>query len=309
MKKTILFFIFIFTISLTLFCILAEDISTERTNRLVYGYVLYLSEVSTTPSEIAPGSSGTINLKLENIGSTQLKDIRVELTLPTQIAAYQDTSRKKIESLASAESKSLSFGIIATPSADEGVYKIPLNVKYYNTIGDEKNENMSISVSIGSSPTLIGEFKSSDIYKGNLLGTVKITVINNNIGNVKFLKVQLSDSDAYKIIGSDLDYIGDLDSDDFSEVSFKVSLNYDSDSVDLPLVLSYKDSLNRDYEQKLDIIFNIPTAKEAGIKKSYTGILIVIIALVIIGYIVYRRYSKSRKNNKKAFAFSFNSKI
>lgn len=309
MKSSQILLIVLASLALTLSFALAEDISTERENALAYGHVLYISGVSATPAEIAPGSSGTINFMLENIGSTQLKDIRVELTLPVEIAAYQDTTRKKIDYLDASSSKLISFGIIPLPSTDEGIYKIPVNVKYYNMIGDEKNENMSISVSVGSSPILIAELKSSDIYKGNLLGTVKINVINNNVGNVKFLNTQLSDSSSYKILGSNIDYIGDLDSDDFSEVSFKISITDDSDSIELPLTLTYKDSLNRDYTQNMIIPFNIPTAREAGIKTNYTWFFIIVIILAGAGYFIYRRYRKSGKNNKRAFALSFNSKI
>ena len=90
MKKTLILFALVLVVSLS-FSVIAEDISIDRANRLAFGYVLYLSDVSTTPAQIAPGADGTINLRLENIADTQLKDIRVELTLPTALAAYQDT--------------------------------------------------------------------------------------------------------------------------------------------------------------------------------------------------------------------------
>ena len=308
MKKTLILFALLLAISLS-FSVIAEDITTDRTNRLAFGYVLYLSEVSTTPAQIAPGADGTINLKLENIADSSLKDIRIELTLPTELAAYQDASRKKIDSLAAGSLTDVSFKIIAIPSADEGVYKVPVNFKYINSIGDEKSENNTLSVSIGSSPQLIGELSSSEIYNGNSLGNIKIKVINNNVGNVKFLKVVLGDSEDYKIIGTNLDYVGDLNSDDFSEVTFKVNINDDKRSIVFPITLNYKDSLNRDYNQQLSINFNVPSAKEAGIKTSSTGTLVFLIILVVVGVIIYRKYFRNTLKHNKRAVFDFKSKI
>ncbi|MEK6886171.1 MAG: hypothetical protein AABX17_04355, partial [Nanoarchaeota archaeon] len=269
----------------------------------------YLSEVSTTPAQIAPGAEGTINMKLENIADTSLKDIRIELTLPAELAAYQDASRKKIDSLAAGSLTDVSFKIIAIPSAEEGVYKVPINFKYVNSIGDEKSENNTLSVSIGSSPQLIAELSSSEIYKGNSLGDIKIKVINNNVGNVKFLKVVLGESQNYKIIGTNLDYIGDLNSDDFSEVTFKLNVNDDKKLIILPITLNYKDSLNRDYTQQLSINFNVPSAKEAGIKTSSAGTFILLIIIVIAGVIVYRKYFRNTLKHNKRAVFDFKSKI
>ncbi len=287
----------------------AQDISTDRTNRLAFGYVLYISEITTEPLQIAPGENGILKFNLENMGDRYIRDVRIELTLPIELAAYQDTSRKKIDYLAAGSTNPVTFKLIAIPNADEGVYKIPVNLKYLNPIGDERNENNTISLSIGSAPVLIAELKSSEIYSGNLLGNIKIKVINDNVGNVKFLKVNLEESPDYKIIGSNLDYIGDLNSDDFSEVSFKINIQSGKKSIVFPITLSYKDSLNRDYNQKLNINFNIPTAKEAGIKTSKAGFIIIILIIAVVAYFVYRKYIKSKlKNNKKAL-YSINSKI
>ncbi len=308
MKKLLIFCSLLLALSL-IFCVAAADISTDRANRLAFGYVLYLSEVSTTPAQIAPGADGTINMRLENIADSSLKDIRIELTLPAELAAYQDTSRKKIDSLAAGSLTDLSFKIIATPSADEGVYKVPVNFKYINSIGDEKSENNTLSVSIGSSPQLIGELSSSEIYKGNSLGNIKIKVINNNIGNVKFLKVVLGDSVDYKIIGTNLDYIGDLNSDDFSEVTFKINANDDKKTLVFPITLNYKDSLNRDYNQQLNINFNVPSAKEAGITQSYTGMIVIIIILAVAGFIIYRKYFHNNLKHSKKASYIISAKI
>jgi len=308
MKKILILCSLLLAVSL-ISCIAAADISTDRANRLAFGYVLYISEVSTTPAQIAPGADGTVNMALENIGDSELRDIRIELNLPAELATYQDASKKKIDSLASGTLTDISFKIIAIPSADEGVYKVPVNFKYINSIGDEKSENNTISVSIGSSPQLIAELSSSEVYKGNSLGNIKIKVINNNVGNVKFLKVVLGDSEDYKIIGTNLDYIGDLNSDDFSEVTFKINANDDKKIIVLPVTLNYKDSLNRDYTQNLQINFNVPSAKEAGIKTSYTGIFILLIIIVVVAVIIYRKYFRNTLKHNKRAIFDFKAKI
>jgi hypothetical protein len=286
-----------------------SGLDVDRQLRLQFDHLIYLADIQTTPSIISPGQTGTLSFKMTNEGSQFIKDIRVDLTLPSEIAPSQDVSKRKIAYMASGQVENVSFSIIPLPDTEDGVYKIPLLISYINWAGEEREDNYSLGISVGSSPKLLLEFVSSDIYKGNYLGTVKFKVINDNPGNVKFLKVTLDESEDYSIVGSNLDYVGDLNSDDFSDVSFKIKAKKSASNLMFPVVLTYKDALNKDYTQEKVLEFNIPPASEAGIKKSKAGFIFFIIVLAVIGYIIYRRYNKNIMKQKKALMNSFSTKF
>jgi hypothetical protein len=301
----------LFCIALLAVCLIssADTIDADRVHRLSFNHLLYISDINTNPQQIYPGQQSTLNFKIENTGDQYIKDVRVNIVLPNEIAPYEDITKRKIAYMDVGEIQNISFNLAALPSTEDGIYKLSVNMQYLNWIGDEREENDTISIIVGSSPKLLVELASSDIYRGSLMGTVKVKVINDNPGNVKFLKVKLGESSTYTILGSNMDYIGDLNSDDFSEVSFKLSLKDDSDSIELPVALSYKDALNKDYTQEAKILFNVPTAKEAGITKSYTAVIVIVIIVLAIAYFFYRRRSKNMAKQKKAATFNFNTKF
>ncbi len=281
-------------------------LDAARENRLAFGHVLYIQNVSMNPSQIPAGNPGTLKISLENTATDFIKDVQVELALPSEIAPYNDITKKKIAYMQSGESQDVTFSLIPLPNTDDGVYTANLMVDYINYIGDEWQENDTVSILVGSSPKLLAEFKSSDIYQGNNMGTINVKVVNNNVGNVKFLTVSLGESQDYKIIGSDTDYVGDLNSDDFSDAAFKIQVSGTKKVLELPVTLNYKDGLNKDYSQNVKVYFEIPTAKEAGITKSYTGWIVLLIVIIIIAYMVYRRYNKNLVKMKKAALSSLN---
>ena len=297
----------LFVISLSWSLISALD--TENLYRLSFDHLIYISNLSTSPEQLFPGQEANLSFNIENTGIQFVRDVRINLDLPNEFAPYQDINQRKIVQINPGESQTLSFRLIALPATEDGVYKLNILAKYINYIGDEREENSTISLIVGSSPKLLVELSTSDIYKGNNLGNVKIKVINDNSGNVKFLKVKLNASKDYSLIGSNLDYVGDLNSDDFSDVSFRIDVNDDVKTLALPVILSYKDALNKDYTQEVTLSFKIPTAAEAGIKKSYTGLIFILIIIVIIGYIFYRRHNKNLAKAKKASALSFNTRL
>ena len=276
-------------------------LDVDRTARLTFGHILYVNNVSMTPEIVAPGSSGILKFNIENTGAENLSDLIITLSLPVEIASYNGLNNKKIAFLDSGQSASIQFSFIVLPTTEEGIYKIPLNLSYLNHIGDQRVDNETITLVVKSNLSLAAQVKSTEIYSGNKLGSVSIKVINGNVGNIKFLDVKLNPSKDYSIISNNEQYIGDLNSDDFSVADFKIKILSSKREINLPLTLEYKDALNQDYSQQVNVTLKILSASEMGIKRSYTGLFVIIIILAIGGYIYYRKYkSKNVIASKKA---------
>jgi hypothetical protein len=250
------------------------------------------------PSPVAPGSTATMEFKIKNTGTDFIKDVRIDINLPDELAPYNDITQRRIALMEAGESKLISFNVIAFPSAEESIYNSTLKATYQNSIGYEKQDNGTISVMIGGTPNIFVTIENSEIYKGNNIGEVSILFINNEIADVRFLTVELMPSVNYDIIGPSKDYVGDLDSDDFETVDFRLNVKTKEDSVTLPLLLTYRDALNREYMKEVDLVLIMRSPEELGIASDNTVLIVVIvIVLAVVAYIVYKKYFK-KKNVK-----------
>jgi len=152
---------------------------------------------------------------------------------------------------------------------------------------------------VKSPPKLFANVDSSELYIGNGIGKVSIEFVNNGLSDIKFLTVELGDSVDYDIVESNKKYIGDLDSDDFESIDYRLKLTSEKREILLPLHITYKDSLNNDYSETLELELKIRTAEELGRESSNTlTIVVVLIVIIIIVYIIYRKYKKKKRKRK-----------
>ncbi|MBT4135704.1 hypothetical protein HOD75_04180 [archaeon] len=106
------------------------------------------------------------------------------------------------------------------------------------------------------------------------------------------------------MLGSRSSYIGDIDSDDFDSVKFKIRFNNDArDRVNIPVTIIYKDSVNKNYIEGFEILVDVYDRDEAIklglIQKNNFGLYFGIIVGLIIVYFGYKKFRKW-KNAKKS---------
>ncbi|MFH0831875.1 MAG: hypothetical protein V1886_03355 [archaeon] len=291
---------FVILLVLASSCILADTLQPIITQRLKYGPTLYISDIRTIPPNIVPGSSSTLFLHLENIATYPLRDIIIKLELPAQFAPA-DINKKKIRSLEGLDSTETSFDILALPDAAEGIYKVPISVSYIDEIGTSYSENDTISLRISQEPRLFAEVASSELYEGNLLGKISIKIANIGVGNIKFMVVELrpSENKEYEIVGLNKEYIGEISSDDYDTVEFKIKSNLKTGMTNLNLNIAYTDANNQEYSKIVQIPLRIITASEAGVKPKSNSFLWILVLLLVL-YIVYRQFRKRMKKRQNA---------
>lgn len=296
MKKQILY---IFTIACFLLVIQSafsqSNLDIERIQRLEYGHVMRIDSVKTVPSEIAPGGKGVLKVTIRNSGESEIRDIRVRVVPPSQVSFFDDISKRKLSLLKSGESADLEFNLIASPELSEGVYSSYLIIDYVNKIGNEKQDNDTFALVIKSEPTIFIKIDDSTIYSGEDTGEVTITFVNNDVADIKFLTVELQDTEDYEILSTDKMYIGDLDSDDFESIDFNLKMTTPRSEVPLPMKITYKDTLNNDYIEETEVTLKIRSAEDLGVE-STSGIIIAIIVVLII-IVIFLIYRKLRKKH------------
>lgn len=285
---------------------LVSSLYIKDSERVNFGNYIRVINVSMSPEELAPGKQGIIKFSLINNGVGNVDNIRVKLELPSGLSFYEDVDTVKLSRLSSMSSREFAFKIIASPTALEGIHNANLTVYYtsyfgadFANVGEEQQDVFKLGIIVKGEPNIFVGVDETKVYKGKNIGEVTFKFVNNDAADVKFLIVELEDTDDYDIISNPKEYIGDLDSDDYESVDFRVKMKKKSGEIVFPLQVNYKDSMNNDYEDRFEVGMKMFSAKDLGVEKNNTNLyLIISIVMIIAGWIGYKKY-KSYKRKKR----------
>lgn len=252
---------------------------------------LNIKEVKTIPKPIAPGSRAQLLITLENLADSSMKDVNIALNLSdSPMAPFNGVPEKKVRRINAGNFSDLFFDIVVLPNTDGGIYKIPLTLNYTDELGKEYSTNSMISVEVGAVPDIYVVIDSTTIYSRKRVGDVTIKIVNKGLTDLKFLDVTLQEGIGYKIISSPQVYVGDLDSDSYETVDFRIEVN--EKNITLPLKLDYKDTSNNQHLEDVNVTFNLVSAQELGQKESYAGIIFLTLAIAVLIFMIYRSWKK-----------------
>lgn len=258
--------------------------------------VLNIKKIETEPKAIAPGEKAEIKILLENTADSSMKDINIKLNLSdAPIASFEEVPEKKIRRINALNTSILVFSIIALPEVEGGIYKVPLEITYTDELGKEYVGSNLITVEIKAPSDIYAVIDSTTMHKRKKTGDVAVKIVNKGLTDLKFMDINLQPSRYYKIISSRQVYVGDLDSDDYETIEFRMTVK--RRQVILPLELSYRDTSNNLHSEKINVTFQLFSANEIGMEESKTGLVIFIIAVLFIIFIIYRNWK--RKNKEK----------
>ncbi|MBM3233645.1 hypothetical protein FJZ19_00960 [Candidatus Pacearchaeota archaeon] len=278
---------------------------------------LSISQVSSYPDEIQPGGKSSVTLTIENKGD-RAEEISVSLNLngasiqlasglqqvyaPVPFSPYQSSSTQSIERINKDKTQDVSFDLIANSDADSGIYKIPVDISYKVDNASKKDSGV-ISLIVNAKPKLSVSSDNSGVIKGQS-NDVNIKIVNSGLGDAKFLSVKVEGISNARIIGADNFYIGNLNNDDFDSVKLSLfPVSGSANSINIPLIILYKDSRNKDYAESFNLqvkSYTLQEAINAGlIQKSYTSIIVLIVVILIVAYIVYRIIRGILRRRKK----------
>ena len=221
-------------------------------------------------------------------------DVNVKLDLSAvDIAPSNEVAEKKLKLIDAGGISDIIFNIKALPNAKGGVYKVPFSLSYTDQIGTRYNQTGVIGINVGSKPELITQIDSTTISKSNRLGEVVIKIVNSGLTDLKFSSVEILPSENYKLLSNSIFYIGDIDSDDFGTATFRLNVKTSND-FNIPIKLSFRDSINTKYAENIDVKFNMFSAKELGQKGSIWGGIITTIVIIVVLLMIFIRRLRHR---------------
>lgn len=261
-----------------------------------------IKDVSSSPSEVAPGETFSATIEIENILDYDITNLNVKLDLfQSPFAPYQSSSEKFLDELQSDDEEKFTFQLIVLPETASGIYKIPVEITYENDDEENKIKKETISLTVNSNPELKVSLEDAiSLIKGKE-NEVSIRIVNSGLADVKFVYLIVSDTMGIKFFSEKEQYVGDIDSDDFDNVKYKTYISKTaSNTISLPIVLKYRDATNKEFTETKTIslrTYSLKEAQDLGLvaKPSYT--LYIIGGIVLVVYFIYR-WRKKRKLRK-----------
>lgn len=267
-----------------------------------------IESVKIFPEQIAPGSEGTVTITVKNIAPNSFTDLSLKLYLQSIVgstivdlpfAPVDSSAEKRIYRLDPGQSAEFKYDLVVYPDAESKIYKIPFLLEYYDNLGTKNNKTDFIGLTVNSNPEIAAILDKTDINNDKLAGTISLKIINKGLGDIKFLNAVLQESEDYDIISeSAVNYIGNLESDDYQTIDYKISINKGVTDTVIPIKLEYRDATNKYYENtqniKLHIIDSSKLDKVNGGGMSITIILVIII-VAVVAWIFYKRMKKNKK--------------
>ena len=263
---------------------------------------LNIDSVSVKPEEIKQGEKISLELVIENNLDSDVEDVSISLDLKDiPFAPYLTSNQVSYEGIKEGKEKEARFNLIAFSDAESGTYKIPVKISYILDLKEIEKEGV-VSLIINAKPELEVFAEDAILIKGQSSELI-IRIVNSGLGDVKLLSLELETVRGMRILDNKKVYIGDIDSDDFDSVEFKLKVDENAPSIiSLPIKLNYKDFQNNNIEENKNLELRIYTKEQAInlglVKKSNTLVIVIGIIILIILFLVYRAIRKKLKKKR-----------
>ncbi len=251
-----------------------------------------ISSFETFPSQVSPGESIQLKVVLENVGDQDIKNVLVKLDLSqVPFAPLRSSTEKIIDEINDEDQVIIYFDLVALPSAESQIYKIPIKISYDNITKDSL-----ISLEVNAKAKLDLILEESTLVKINDNGKVTLKLINNGLSQIKFLKITLQDSQAYESLSPNSIYIGQIDVDDFETAEYNIIPKIKNPQ--LNLMINYKDSNNNEFTENKYLtlkVYSEEEAKQLGLVKQSSLLTILIpILIIILIFFIYKKLKKKK---------------
>ncbi|MBU1129111.1 MAG: hypothetical protein KJ949_00585 [Nanoarchaeota archaeon] len=261
-----------------------------------------IKDVSSLPDQVEPGEIASITIEIENIFERDIFNLNVKLDLSeSPFAPYQSSSEKFVEELEEDEEEKFTFRLIVLPSTSSGIYKVPVQINYEDEDGNKSEKTELISITVNAEPELkISVEDSSALIRGSE-NSFSLKIINSGLADVKFVYFSVGDVNGINFLSEKEQYIGDIDSDDYDSVDYRIYLDENAQAIiNLPVTLKFRDATNQEFVETKTVTLKTYSLKEAqalGLAKKPNYLVYVVIVFVIVGFII-RRLQKKRKKKK-----------
>jgi hypothetical protein len=279
---------------------------------------LGIMSIETVPSEIYPGDSFDLKIKVKNLADSTIKDVNMKLDLllstitagsvtttksdildALPFAPTKSATEKKIRNIRQGEEVIFTYSLIAYADAEAKVYKIPIELGYYDGIGTQYAKEDIVGIIIQSKPDLRVILENSEITKQGTKGEVSVKFVNKGLTDIKLLNVMLDENNNYDILSTKEVYIGNIESDDYETADFELFAKTNN-LAELPIKIEYEymDANNNKIVETAELKVKLCSEGDPSCtveKNNTTAIYGGIALLIIVGFFIIRAILKRKK--------------
>lgn len=284
------------------------DVKTKESAEIVY----------IDKTNLIPGKQETINFVINNVGSSELKDLSFSWENPDEIIlpVSSDNSRY-VKSIPVGEKVELEYTVIASSNADADLYKLNLNLEYENTLA---NTVTTVETIAG---IYVGGGTNFDIVFTEDSGNEKSFTISNIGSNIaESVTIKIPSQNGWTVNGASSQIIGNLNKGDYTTISFpltqsgesnilKINVDYTNTMGERETIekqIQFEENSNNNNIENVGEIQNQQNNQRGlrgltdGVSTIGTyfkniGLGILFIAIVIFSFRKYKK-SQKKKNNK-----------
>jgi len=252
---------------------------------------------------ISPGDKVKFFANITNIGNSNAYSARITVSSDSPYFTSLGTSERYFELIPSNSKEQMEFNIGLSGSTPAGYYSLLITVSYLNVNGETQPPiQKQVGVEVSGSPqiSITPNTNPSPISAG---GTYALSLQFSNTGtiNIRALSTYAS-SDDFEILSSPDNYIGSLNLDDYSTVTYTIHPNNNLKPGNYPIHISmkYRDAYNVIHSEMQDVLLVIVSPDVAALTQKQAGIglgtiLTILVVAAILGYIIYVRYFKKKR--------------
>ena len=250
-----------------------------------------LEVVSANYPTTYPGDFLGMKLEIKNIGGGLAKNVRIIYENTSSQIRPSSIAVAYLDELISGDSKEININLMVDGDADAMTYPVEIKILYEDEGG---NLQPTVTRTLGivvESKIELKTFLDSGTATQGVPSTLTISIANTGPNTAKYLEA-IPVQNSFEVTPHAI-YVGDLESDDFDTLDFKLTAPNAGDQK-LSIELVYKDANNVESKELRKVAFKVLTPKEAAAQQPKSRTPYILLAIIIIGGAWYWRRRKKK---------------
>ncbi len=259
---------------------------------------LIIKSTNYDPSPAEPGKYVDVWIVVQNLGNKKIQRswLKIKPEYPFSLNPGE-TGIEEVALIPAGREELMEYRLRVDDQAIEGTYDFDVVLCETPTCEIElRKTSIDIAVRTGGKPKLEIGLESSTVFLPETLGEITISAVNKGKLGIKFLTIEVMDSEEYELISPARVYLGELDSDDFETEDFRVYTHSSTGIINVPVKVEYSDENFKEYTSIENIEFKVFSEKDAKniglVSTKKTGKYFALAAIILLAFLYRRRKKK-----------------
>jgi hypothetical protein len=221
--------------------------------------VVTLKNIRVLEGGVLPGDTFTLDMDIECDGADAFDLLSTLSFGPTSSISPLTPTIVSLGDMASGETKTVTYKLLASGSSAAGQYPVSMTVTYINSKGVPSSITETFTIMVNG----IIEFElldvpTVDVSQGSS-STVEADLLLIGTESVQFVSIDLNEDEVFKRVSGSTEYIGAVDPD--SPIPFSIKYKVDENATigvhPMGFTISYRDHLNKEHQVQLGFNTNV----------------------------------------------------